>query len=159
MIKKILFFLIVFIVTFTSCKNDVFYEKIDTIKNETWNVNQKLVYEFEITDSLQYYNIFLNVRNSTDYPYQNFYIFLTNQFPSGLQMVDTLGSILCDPFGKWYGKGSGRIKDNKFLLKKQVRFQQKGKYIFTVQQGMREENLRGIANFGITFEKYKSPKK
>jgi gliding motility-associated lipoprotein GldH len=159
MIKNILFFLIVFIVTFTSCKNDVFYEKIDTIKNETWNVNQKLVYEFEITDSLQYYNIFLNVRNSTDYPYQNFYIFLTNQFPSGLQMVDTLGSILCDPFGKWYGKGSGRIKDNKFLLKKQVRFQQKGKYIFTVQQGMREENLRGIANFGITFEKYKSPKK
>lgn len=143
----------------TSCNNHIFYEKIDTIKDETWNVNQKLVYEFEITDSTQYYNIYINVRNTTDYPYQNLYIFLTNQFPSGLQMVDTLGSILCDPFGKWYGKGSGRIKDNKFLLRKQVRFQQKGIYKFTAQQAMREENLHGIANFGITFEHYNPKKK
>ncbi len=157
--KKVLFCCLSLLLLFISCKNDIFYEKMDTIKNETWNVNQKLVYEFEILDSLQYYNIYLNVRNSTDYPYQNFYIFLTNQFPSGLQIVDTLGSVLCDPFGKWYGKGSGRIKDNKFLLRKQVRFQQKGKYIFTVQHGMRDENLHGITNFGITFEEFKPQKK
>ncbi|PKP21116.1 MAG: hypothetical protein CVU02_02940 [Bacteroidetes bacterium HGW-Bacteroidetes-19] len=157
--KKVLFCCFSLLFLFISCKNDIFYEKMDTIKNETWNVNQKLVYEFEILDSLQYYNIYLNVRNSTDYPYQNFYIFLTNQFPSGLQIVDTLGSVLCDPFGKWYGKGSGRIKDNKFLLRKQVRFQQKGKYIFTVQHGMRDENLHGITNFGITFEEFKPQKK
>lgn len=157
--KKVLFCCFSLLLLFISCKNDIFYEKMDTIKNETWNVNQKLVYEFEILDSLQYYNIYLNVRNSTDYPYQNFYIFLTNQFPSGLQIVDTLGSVLCDPFGKWYGKGSGRIKDNKFLLRKQVRFQQKGKYIFTVQHGMRDENLHGITNFGITFEEFKPQKK
>lgn len=153
--KRVLFFFLVFLITFTSCKNDVYYEKIDTIKEETWNMNHKLVYEFEITDSTQFYDIYFNVRNSTDYPYQNLYVFLTNQFPSGIKMVDTLGCTLCDPFGKWYGKGSGKIKDNKFLLRKQVRFQQKGKYIFSVQHGMRDENLKGITNFGITFEHHK----
>lgn len=157
--NRFLFFLIVLLVTFTSCKNEVFYEKIDTINDEKWNMDQKFVYEFEITDSTQFYDIYFNVRNAIDYPYQNLYVFLTNQFPSGLKMVDTLGCTLCDPFGKWYGKGSGRIKDNKFLLRKQVRFHQKGKYIFTVQHGMRDENLQGIANFGITFERHKPSKK
>lgn len=157
--KKIVgvLWLIVFITT--SCNQDIFYEKIDKIPNETWNVNNKLVYEFEIKDSMAFYDIYINVRNTTDYPYQNLYIFLTNQFPSGIQMVDTLGCVLCDPFGKWYGKGNGNMKENKFLLRKQVRFQQKGKYIFTVQQGMREDDLKGIANFGITFENYKPEKK
>ena len=108
---------------------------------------------------MAYYDIYINVRNTTSYPYQNLYVFLTNQFPSGVQMVDTLGCVLCDPFGKWYGKGNGKMKDNKFLLRKQVRFQQKGKYVFTVQQGMRNDDLEGIANFGLTFEHYKPEKK
>ena len=81
--NRVLFFFIALMTLLTSCNNHIFYEKIDTIKDETWNVNQKLVYEFEITDSTQYYNIYINVRNTTDYPYQNLYIFLTNQFPSG----------------------------------------------------------------------------
>ena len=151
-------FLLILLIT-TSCKQGVFYERMDKIPNETWNVNHKLVYEFDIKDSMEYYDIYINVRNTTDYPYQNLYIFLTNQFPSGLQMVDTLGCVLCDPFGKWYGKGNGKIKENKFLLRKQVRFQQKERYLFTVQQGMRNNDLEGIASFEITFEKYKPSKK
>lgn len=157
--KKIVGVLLLFIFITTSCNQDIFYEKMDKIPNETWNVNNKLVYEFEIKDSMEFYNIYINVRNTTDYPYQNLYVFLTNHFPSGIQMVDTLGCVLCDPFGKWYGKGNGNLKENKFLLRKQVRFQQKGKYTFTVQQGMRDEDLKGIANFGITFEHYKPEKK
>lgn len=146
-------------ILFASCKQDVFYQKMDSIEKEVWDVDHKLTYEFEIKDSSAYYDIYINVRNTTDYPYQNLYVFLTNQFPSGVQMVDTLGCILCDPFGNWYGNGNGRIKENKFLLKKQVRFQQKGKYLFTVQQGMRDDHLKGISDFGITFEHYKPEKK
>ncbi|MDX9892476.1 MAG: gliding motility lipoprotein GldH [Bacteroidales bacterium] len=157
--NKIIILLISFLLFFASCKQDVFYEKMDQIDQEVWNVNQKLVYEFEIKDSMAYYDIYFHVRNTTDYPYQNLYFFLTNQFPSGLQMVDTLGCVLCDPFGKWYGKGNGRIKESKFLLRKQVRFQQKGKYVFTVQQGMRDDQLKGISDFGISFEHYNPEKR
>jgi hypothetical protein len=38
------------------------------------------------------------------------------------------------------------------VLKPKVRFQQKGEYIFSAQQAMREENLKGIADFGITLQ-------
>jgi gliding motility-associated lipoprotein GldH len=154
------FGLVIFIIPFflISCKNDIYYEKMDSIKNEVWSIDNKLVYEFEIKDSMEFYDIYFNVRNTIDYPYQNLYIFLTNQFPSGIEIVDTLGCVLCDPFGKWYGKGDGRIKENKFLLRKKVRFQHKGKYVFTVQQAMRNEQLEGIASFGLTFEHSKKNK-
>ena len=81
-----------------------------------------------------------------------FYIFFTTEFPNGYVATDTLGCILSDPFGKWKGKGNGRIKDNRFLFKPKVCFHQKGIYRFTVQQAMRDDNLKGIANFGITVE-------
>jgi len=154
--KGLLFILIA--VLSISCNQNVYYEKMDTIENETWSMNQKLVYEFDIKDSTQFYDIYFNVRNTTDYPYQNLYVFLNNQFPTGKEMMDTLGCNLCDPFGKWYGKGEGRIKENKFLLRKKVRFQKKGTYVFTVQHAMRDENLKGIASFGITFEHSKIEK-
>jgi len=141
---------------FASCNGKVFYEKIDHIDNEVWNVDSLLHYEIEITDSLQFYNIYINIRNTVDFETQYFYLFLTSEFPNGYIGQDTLGCILCDPYGKWTGKGAGRIKENRFLFKPKVRFDQKGIYKFTVRQAMRNDNVKGISDFGISlynFEK------
>jgi gliding motility-associated lipoprotein GldH len=92
------------------------------------------------------------VRNTTDYPFQNLYLFFTTQLPDSAVFTDTLNCILCDAYGRWKGTGSGRIKTNRFLLKSKVRFPQKGTYIFSAQQAMREENINGIINFGITLQ-------
>jgi len=113
-------------------------------------MDSAFVYQFTITDSLQYYKFYIDVRNTTVYPYQNLYLFFTTQFPDSTVYTDTLNCLLSDAYGRWTGKGSGRIKDNRFLFKPKVRFQQKGNYIFTVQQAMREDNLKGITDFGIT---------
>jgi gliding motility-associated lipoprotein GldH len=66
--------------------------------------------------------------------------------------TDTLNCILSDAFGRWTGKGSGKIKENRFVLKSKVRFPQTGIYIFSAQQAMTDEDLKGIANFGITLQ-------
>jgi len=146
------FFAILFVVVLVSCKHKTFYQKIDGFPDEIWNIDTLLVYEFTIFDSLQYYNFYVDVRNSIAYPYQNLYLFFQTQFPDSTVSTDTLNCILCDPHGRWKGKGSGRIKENRFVLKSKVRFPQKGTYIFSAQQAMREENLNGIINFGITLQ-------
>ncbi|MDR1346490.1 MAG: gliding motility lipoprotein GldH [Bacteroidales bacterium] len=143
-------FFVLFLLLFSACSRRDFYEKNDTIPNEIWNMDSALTYQFKITDSLQYYDIYINVRNSVDFETQNFYIFLTTIFPSGYIGKDTLGCILCDNYGVWKGKSSGRLKDNRFLFKSKVRFNQKGLYTLKVYQAMRTENLKGIANFGIS---------
>jgi gliding motility-associated lipoprotein GldH len=151
--KSFLLFTLILTACFLfSCKHNTFYQKIDDLPNEIWNIDNLLVYEFTIIDSLQYYNFYVDVRNSIEYPFQNLFLFFQTQFPDSTVFTDTLNCILCDPYGRWKGKGSGRIKENRFILKSKVRFPQKGTYIFSAQQAMREENLNGIINFGITLQ-------
>ncbi|MCQ2286951.1 MAG: gliding motility lipoprotein GldH [Bacteroidales bacterium] len=147
-------FLLLVLLGLSSCKN-AFYEKMDSLPDEVWNIDTVLSYEVEITDSLQYYNFYVNIRNTTDFETQNFYIFLTTTFPDGFSARDTLGCVMCDPHGRWTGKGNGRIRENKFLLKPKVRFADKGVYRFDVQQAMRSDNVKGIADFGISIYPYK----
>jgi gliding motility-associated lipoprotein GldH len=135
-----------------SCKHHTFYHKTTTLHKEMWNMDSALVYEFTIVDSLQFYSFYIDVRNTTDYPRQNLYLFFTTYLPDGAMFTDTLNCILSDAYGRWTGKGSGRIKENRFLFKPKVRFQQKGDYVFSVKQAMREENLKGITDFGITLQ-------
>lgn len=159
--KKVLIIpslVLIFSLFFSACGSKVFYEKIDPIENETWNINDVLTYEIQIEDTLQYYNMYVNIRNSVDFETQNFYVFMKTQFPDGFTAQDTLGCILSDPYGKWTGKGMGRLKDNRFLLKPKVRFPMKGTYRFEVRQGMRTDHVKGVANFGLSlyyFEKDK----
>lgn len=135
-----------------SCNQKIFYHKSDILPNETWNMKQTLVYQFTILDSLQYYQFFVDIRNNTNYPYQNLYLFFTTQFPDSTMFTDTLNCILCDAYGRWRGKGSGRIKENRFTYQPKVRFPQKGVYSFFVQQAMRDIDLMGITDFGITLQ-------
>ena len=137
---------------FSACNHKTFYHKTYTLPNEVWDIENKLVYEFEIIDSLQYYNFYIDVRNTSDYPYQLLHLFFTTQFPDGEKFTDTLSGRICDAYGRWTGKGSGRIRENRFVLKSKVRFQQKGAYVFTAQQAARDSVLKGIADFGITLQ-------
>jgi gliding motility-associated lipoprotein GldH len=115
-------------------------------------MDSALVYSFTITDSLQFYKFFIDVRNTTDYPYQNLSLFFTTKFPDGTAFTDTLNCTLSDAYGRWTGKGSGKIKENRFIFKQKVRFQQKGDYLLSVQQAMRDINLKGVTDFGITLQ-------
>jgi len=145
--------MIVFLLCFLgSCNYKTFYHKIDALPNETWNLDSALAYEFTILDSLQFYYFYIDVRNTTAYPYQNLYLFFTTQFPDSTIFTDTLNCILSDAYGRWTGKGSGRIKENRFILKSKVRFPITGTYTFSAQQAMRDDDLKGIANFGITLQ-------
>jgi gliding motility-associated lipoprotein GldH len=136
----------------SACNQNTFYYKTDTLPNETWNIENILTYEFEISDSLQYYNFYIDVRNTTDYADQNLWLFFTTHFPDSTVFTDTLNCIISDAYGRWTGKGSGRIKDNRFLFKPKVRFPQTGTHIVSAQQAMRVDDLKGIADFGITLQ-------
>lgn len=159
-VKRVLFIplLAVTLLLFSACGRKIFYEKIVPIPNEVWNIDSILHFEFEITDSMQFYNIYFDIRNSIDFETQNFYIFLNSEFPNGDTGRDTLGFIMSDPYGKWNGRGNGRVKDNQFLYKAKVRFPRTGTYKFSAVQGMREDDVRGITDFGMAlyyFEKDK----
>jgi gliding motility-associated lipoprotein GldH len=151
--KNFLLFSLIFLAgLLAACERKPCCQKSNPIPKELWNKDSTFVYECNVADSSKYYNFYINIRNTTDYAYQNLWLFFTSQLPDSTVFTDTLNCILFDAYGRWTGKGSGRIKENQLTFKSKVRFPQTGDYTFTIQQAMRDDNLTGITDIGITLQ-------
>ncbi len=150
---NIAFYISLGLLLFSSCDSNRVFEKNIAIDNGIWNADSIIKFNMEIEDTLQPYNFYINIRNSTDYRYSNLYLFIDTYFPDDTHARDTLEFLLADSEGKWFGKGFGKIKESKVLLRKGVHFPMSGHYVFTLQQAMREENLEGIEDVGMRIEK------
>jgi gliding motility-associated lipoprotein GldH len=135
------------------CKEQIVFEQNQKTDEMGWPANEILNFEFEVKDTTQLFDIFLNVRNTTEYEYSNLYVFFQTDFPDGRTFRDTVEMILADHQGKWTGKGFGKLKSNSFHFRKDVWFPDEGVYEFTIQHAMREELLKGISDMGIKIEK------
>ncbi|RPH31749.1 MAG: gliding motility lipoprotein GldH [Bacteroidales bacterium] len=136
-----------------SCdRNGVFEENIDT-PNTTWTKENVAKFIATISDTISYHNIFINIRNTTDYTNCNLYLFIATTSPSGAAHLDTIECLLADDQGKWLGKGFGYIRDSQIPYKFSVRFPQTGDYKFEIKQAMRTDSLGGISSVGVRVER------
>ncbi len=138
----------------TSCGRErIFFEYKTIDETRGWDKNDKKVFQAEIEDTLGVYDIYVHVRNADNYPYRNLFIFLTTEYPNGQKELDTLECMLADEKNRWLGSGAGDLWDNAILLKSEVQFPTKGKYIFTFEQGMRINPVPLILDVGLSIEK------
>lgn len=140
---------------FFSCGQNVVFTKYEKIPETGWSSQNKVSFDVEITDNQNLNNVFLTIRHDDAYQFKNIFLFLTTQYPDGKLTTDTLECILTNEKGEWIGDGAGDIWDTKIPLKQNVRFPQTGKYKFTFQQGMRQDPLPLIMDFGMVIEKSK----
>jgi gliding motility-associated lipoprotein GldH len=136
-----------------SCDPNRVYEKNIRIPDGIWDRNNIVNFEVVVEDTISPHNLYINVRNTSMYPVSNLYLFVTTIAPSSHSIKDTVQIILADEKGKWLGKGLGDIWDNQQLYKENVRFAQKGKYVFEYEQAMRLEKLPYIIDVGLRIEK------
>jgi gliding motility-associated lipoprotein GldH len=141
------------ILFFVSCDSNRVYEKNISIPDASWNVGFKPSFEFEIQDTSIFYNFYINIRNNTDYPYSNLYLFVDSYLADGSSARDTIEVILATKEGRWLGKGIGKIKESRFFLRNNLVFPNKGRYQIDIEQAMREDALKGIEDIGIRIEK------
>ncbi|KPK87261.1 MAG: hypothetical protein AMS27_02880 [Bacteroides sp. SM23_62_1] len=145
--------IILFTIVFHSCDPDRVYEKNIRIPDGIWERNNPIRFEVIIQDTISPHNLYINIRNTGLYPVSNLYLFITTTAPSGHSVKDTVEIILADERGKWLGKGLGDIWDLQKLYKQNVRFAQKGMYVFEYEQAMRIEKLPFILDAGLRIEK------
>lgn len=150
---KILIFLLLTSIVF-GCDQKRIYEENIEIKDGVWNRNNKVKFSVEIKDTVTPHNLFVNIRNSGEYPFRNIYLFITTS-SKGIIVKDTFEAILADEKGKWFGSGLGDLWDNQLAYKKNIRFPHSGDYVFEYEQGMRNENLPFIIDVGLRIEKTK----
>jgi len=149
---KIAFSLIVLALALSSCDKNRIFEKNTEIPDMAWNKDNILKFEVPVDDTVSLNNIYINVRNASQYQFSNLYLFLTTRLPDGNASRDTVEVTLADEKG-WLGEGAGDIWDNRRLFKKNFRFPQPGTYTFELEQGMRQNPLQLIMDAGIRVEK------
>lgn len=136
-----------------SCNSDVVYEDNERVPGNEWNRYFVPEFEVEISDTASLHNLYINLRNTGEYPRSNIFLFVSASAPGGAFNRDTLELNLAGPSGKWLGRGYGSIWQNRFLYRQNVRFPKKGVYHFSIEQAMRIEDLPGITDVGILIEK------
>ena len=152
MYKKFIY-IVLATVLLVSCGNDKLYDESVVIPDAKWDNKNIPYFDVTVDDTLNAYAFYLNIRHLEDYRYSNLYIFMHTEFPNGNVTHDTIECVLAMADGRWMGKGSGTLRSAEVLLNQSLVFPLRGEYHFEIEQAMREEELRGITDIGICFER------
>jgi len=126
----------------------------------SWDKNESLEFEIPKLDSLQKYNVFLHLRNTNEYPFNNVFLIASMEFPHGKTISDTLEYRMANADGSWLGTGIGSVKESKLFYKENVTFFEEGVYRLSVSQAVRNNGsiqgvtqLDGITEVGYSIQK------
>lgn len=152
MMNKILWVIFISLLT-VSCNHKDVYLQYHTIVPEGWSKDSIYTFDIPITDTNANYNVFVNIRNRGEYPYQNLWLFLNKTTPDNKQISDSIECYLADQRGKWLGTGVGSVFDMPVLYEQNIKFKTAGIYHYKIVQGMRDDVLTGVNDIGMRVEK------
>ena len=156
--RILLLFLMCFFIL-VSCDSNNVYDNYKSVPN-SWHKDAVISFKVNPPDSTSAYNLFVNLRNTNAYKYNNLFLIVEMVFPHGKTIKDTLEYRMAEPSGKLLGEGYMDIKENKLWYKENFVFNETGGYTINIQHAMRENGkvngvieLEGITDIGFRIEK------
>lgn len=153
------FVFLLFIFSLNACQKSEYVFNQHQALGSAWSYQDSLKFTFSPQDSIQKYNVFISLRNSLEYEFQNLFLISTISFPNGKVVIDTLEYPMANKDGSFMGTGTSLI-ENKLWLKENVTFNEQGEYTFQLRHAMRKANeieplqeLKGIVDVGLQIEK------
>ncbi len=153
-------FLVVFIIitsTFlTACTRLDVFEKNRVIPKNQWPYSLQPSFDFIIKDTTASYNVYIVLRHTDAYRYNNIWLNVGTQSPGDSTRYQKFELQLGTDAKGWEGTGMDDIWElRKLITNGPVKFNKAGNYHFSVAQIMRENPLHHIMNIGIRVEKIK----
>lgn len=156
-IKNSILFIIVLLLV-VSCDKKRVFDQYKSVGN-AWHKDSIVTFELPKLDPKKSFNLYVNVRDNDDYPFNNLYLIVSLEHPNHKVKVDTLEYQMTDPDGRLLGEGFSDIKENKLFYKEQQKFTQKGIYKIHIKHATRETGkiegvtkLSGISDVGFRIE-------
>ncbi len=151
LLKIYLFLFVPGILFLASCTTIDIYEKNVTVPGFKWNSSYKPEFTFAIKDTTVPYQVFLVLRHTEKYNYNNIWINLYSQ-PPGDTMHKASFELQLATKATWLGTGMDDIYEHRIKLT-DPQYLKAGVYHFNVEQIMREDPLENVMNVGIRVEK------
>lgn len=151
--------LLALVTTFCSRTDGALFSEFQST-NGDWQVSDVKKFTFEQKDSLEKYNVYLQLQANNNYPFSNIFLIAKIHTPDSKTYTDTLQYMMTDETGKLLGDGFTDTKTSKLLYKENYSFAQNGIYTIEVEQAVRKAEdvegatkLEGITGVGLTIEK------
>jgi gliding motility-associated lipoprotein GldH len=141
------------IVLLWSCDQQRIFDDYTAIPQHSWHKDSIVDFNVPIHDTLDNHNFYINIRNDVEYPYSNLWLFIELTQPDGQFVRDTFEVALANQAGEWLGEGIGGLKTRNAIYRRNIYFPVSGTYNIKLQQGMRNEIVKGISDVGIRIEK------
>lgn len=159
--SKLQFILYFLIVTNLSCEKKHFLNEYKSI-NKLWDIEKTVSFDFNVLDTLRPFNFFIKLRTDDSYMFNNLYLDISLDHPSGKKYRDTLEYAMSNPDGSMLGRGKMSIKEHKLWYKgyeKKFKFNEIGNYKLIVKHVNRElgevnglKFLKGVLDVGYSIE-------
>lgn len=154
-LKKGLLILLLSIFSISCAKIDLF-EKQAQIPSQQWFYNNVPKYTFHIDDTASLYNVYVVLRHTDQYNYNNIWLRMGSKAPGDSMHFQNINLILASDAKGWEGDGMDDIFEvRKNISPGPIAFKTAGDYTFSIAQIMRENPLKYILNVGIRVEKVK----
>ncbi|HEX7905806.1 MAG TPA: gliding motility lipoprotein GldH [Chitinophagaceae bacterium] len=137
----------------TSCTTVDLYEKTVPIPAQKWKSSFKPVFTFTIKDTTARYQLFLVLRHTEKYSFNNIYVNVYAQIPGQDTAIKIQQDLALASNEKgWFGTGMDDIYELRLPLG-EAQPLKAGVYNFTLEQIMREDPLEHVVDAGIRIEK------
>ncbi|MFT6197599.1 MAG: gliding motility-associated lipoprotein GldH, partial [Nonlabens sp.] len=100
---KYLFFFAV--ISLCSCDEQLVSAEYHDVQPSGWSIEDVASFQIVPQDSIAAYNLFINLRNTHDYEYNNLWLISQIKFPHGKVVTDTLQYRMTESDGTFLGTG------------------------------------------------------
>jgi gliding motility-associated lipoprotein GldH len=146
------------ILSLVSCDKKRVFDEYKSV-GKGWNKDSIVNFELPKLDVSKSYNLYLNIRDNNDYPFNNLFLIVSMEQPDKVTKVDTLEYQMANPDGTLLGDGFTDVKESKLVYKERMKFKP-GVYKVHIKQALRKtgkvagvEKLDGITDVGFRIEK------
>ena len=140
----------------TACTQLDVFEKNKTIPQSSWVTTLQPGFDFIIKDIKAQYNIYIVLRHTDAYRYNNIWLNIGTQSPGDTTRFQKFDLQFGTDATGWEGTGMDDIWEvRKLITNGPVIFNKAGNYHFSVAHIMRENPLPNILSVGLRVEKVK----
>ncbi len=143
-----------FISLLASCESPYLAHEYRDFEQGFWPYDSTAVFQFEVSNTQEPYDLYYRVRNNREYPYYNLYVKCEIQDAQGNLVRKTQDEVhlLHPKEGRPLGNGES-LYDHEVLVFPNLSFEKAGKYEFHLKQFMRLDTLEGITAVGFSLKK------
>ncbi len=137
-----------------SCQQIEVFEKNTPVPNNRWTRDFAATGSFNITDTTSYYNIYIVLRHTDSYNYNNIWLNVGVMSPGDSMRYQKMDLVLGNDREGWEGTGMNDIWEvRKLIFGQPRRFAKPGKYSFSINHIMRNDPLPHVLSAGLRIEK------